>query len=162
MLLGLSVAPNYTSTWDSDEEAENVRSRALLAHFAEAYQCYLGLVLLETPPPLSEAEFRQPREASCVWLNRLLGVSDVLHVHLHLKTLAFPANEHNSPVAPDSVPFASWQASSACLATSAIVAMGDNFMREHMMRATPFMGLTSGAFSEALDMLGRMFYTERE
>jgi hypothetical protein len=62
LVLGLSLAPIYTSTWDVDEAAEHAQALALLTHLAEAYQCRLGLGLLETPPPLSEAEFRQPIE----------------------------------------------------------------------------------------------------
>ncbi len=63
LVLGLSVAPIYTIVWEVDEEAENARTRALLAHFADMYQCHLGLILLEGPPPLSEAGFRQPAES---------------------------------------------------------------------------------------------------
>lgn len=59
LVLGLSVS---ISPDEADEEADEARAHELLTHLAQAYRCHLGLVLLETPPPLSEAEFRQPAE----------------------------------------------------------------------------------------------------
>ncbi len=61
LVLGLSV---YSGREDADEEL----AHELLAHLAEAYGCHLGLILLEAPPPLSEAEFRQPSETLSVML----------------------------------------------------------------------------------------------
>lgn len=55
LVLGLSV-------YSGQEEADAAQAHELLGHFAEAYGCHLGLILPEEPPPLSEAEFRQPRE----------------------------------------------------------------------------------------------------
>lgn len=55
LVLGLSV-------YSGQEKADEAWAHELLAHFAEVYRCHLGLILLETPPPLSEAEFRQPAE----------------------------------------------------------------------------------------------------
>ncbi len=54
LVLGLSFDGGQE---EADEEA---RAHELLAHLATAYRCHLGLILLEAPPPLSEAEFRQP------------------------------------------------------------------------------------------------------
>lgn len=59
LVLGMSVSTGNMmdeSEWDTAE----IQARELLAHIATAYQCHLGLILLETPPPRSEAEFRQP------------------------------------------------------------------------------------------------------
>jgi hypothetical protein len=61
LVLGLSVSTGE-HVQEEEWEAGETRAHELLAHFAEAYQCHLGLILLETPPPLSEAEFRQPSE----------------------------------------------------------------------------------------------------
>ena len=61
LTLGLSVSTGHNmieSEWDSAE----TQARALLAHFAEAFHCHLGLILLECPPPQSESEFRHARE----------------------------------------------------------------------------------------------------
>ncbi len=61
LTLGLSVSTGHgmiESEWDAAE----IQARALLAHFAEALHCHLGLILLECPPPMSESEFRHARE----------------------------------------------------------------------------------------------------
>ncbi len=61
LVLGLSVSTGENmreDEWDAGE----TQAHKLLAHFAEAYQCHLGLILLETAPPLGEAQFRQPAE----------------------------------------------------------------------------------------------------
>ncbi len=47
---------------EDEWEAGETQARELLAHFANAYKCHLGLILLETAPPLSEGDFRQPDE----------------------------------------------------------------------------------------------------
>lgn len=59
LVLGLSVSTGENMRED-EWEAGEARAYELLAHFAEAYRCHFGLILLETAPPLSEAEFRQP------------------------------------------------------------------------------------------------------
>lgn len=61
LVLGLSVSTGEHMQED-DWEAGETRAHELLAHFADAYRCHLGLILLETPPPSSEAEFQQPSE----------------------------------------------------------------------------------------------------
>jgi hypothetical protein len=61
LVLGLSVSTSEHMQEDGWEAGE-ARAHELLTHFAEAYRCHLGLILLEEPPPLSEAEFRQPSE----------------------------------------------------------------------------------------------------
>jgi hypothetical protein len=52
LVLGLSV---YTGEWEADE----VRAKDFLSHLSESYQCHVGLILSETPPPMSEAGFRR-------------------------------------------------------------------------------------------------------
>lgn len=61
LVLGLSVSTGEHMLED-EWEAGETRAHEILAHFAEAYRCHLGLILLECPPPMSEAEFRQPAE----------------------------------------------------------------------------------------------------
>jgi hypothetical protein len=61
LVLGLTVSTGKHMRED-EWEAGEIRAHELLAHFAEAYRCSLGTTLLEEPPPLSEAEFRQPSE----------------------------------------------------------------------------------------------------
>ncbi len=56
LVLGLSVSIGRD---EADDEADEARANELLVHLAQAYQCHLGLILLEEPPPMSEAEFRQ-------------------------------------------------------------------------------------------------------
>jgi hypothetical protein len=51
LVLGFSLAAGQ---YEEDER----RARALLAHLARNYACHRGRILLETPPPGSEAEFR--------------------------------------------------------------------------------------------------------
>lgn len=55
LAFGLSVS---SEEWEIDEAL----AHELLAHLAEVYQCHIGLILLETPPPMSEAEFRRANE----------------------------------------------------------------------------------------------------
>lgn len=62
LVLGLSVSTGENMQKD-EWEAGEARAHELLAHFAVAYRCHLGPILLETPPPWSEAEFGQPSEA---------------------------------------------------------------------------------------------------
>ena len=59
LVLGLSVSVGYNmleAEWDAGE----AHAHELLTHLATTYQCHLGLILLETPPPDTEAEFRHP------------------------------------------------------------------------------------------------------
>jgi hypothetical protein len=58
VVLGFSAEPRYSDS----EELEDARVRQMLADLAGAYHCHLGLILLETPPPLSEADFRAAPE----------------------------------------------------------------------------------------------------
>lgn len=61
LVLGVSVSTGENMQ-EGEWEAGEARARELLAHLAEAYRCHLGLILLEWPPPWSEAEFRQPAD----------------------------------------------------------------------------------------------------
>lgn len=54
LVLGFSMRRNSSEP----EEVEDARARHLLTGLALAHRCHLGLVLVETPPPASEAEFR--------------------------------------------------------------------------------------------------------
>lgn len=59
LVLGLSVSLGYNML-EAEAVAGEARAHELLAHLATTYNCHLGLILLETPPPHSEAEFRHP------------------------------------------------------------------------------------------------------
>lgn len=62
LVLGMTVFTGHDMRED-EEEAGEEQAHDLLTHFSDAYQCYLGLILSETPPPLSEAEFREPGDS---------------------------------------------------------------------------------------------------
>lgn len=53
LVLGLSI--DYEGAHEEDEE----RAKALLHYLMEHYHCFLGLMIIDTPPPWSQAEFRQ-------------------------------------------------------------------------------------------------------
>jgi hypothetical protein len=52
LVLGLSV---HTSEGETDE----MQAKDLLSHLAKSYQCHVGVILLETAPPMSEIAFRR-------------------------------------------------------------------------------------------------------
>lgn len=54
LVLGVSMRSDYSEP----EKVEDTRAKQLLSDLAVAYRCHLGLVLLETAPPSSGAEFR--------------------------------------------------------------------------------------------------------
>lgn len=54
------------SIYDGDYDADDAQAKAILSHLAQVYGCQLGLILIETPPPLSEMEFRTP--SSDLWV----------------------------------------------------------------------------------------------
>lgn len=56
VVFGLS---EYSGDFDDDE----ARARKLLSDLARSFRCHLGVVLLETPPPSSEAEFHAAPDA---------------------------------------------------------------------------------------------------
>jgi len=53
LVLGLSID-------DAGAMPENeARARSLLANLLEVYDCHMGLIIVESPPPLSETQFRE-------------------------------------------------------------------------------------------------------
>ncbi len=58
LALGLSVYGGQSGDSKDDEDYHELRARMVLARIVETYDCHIGLILLESPPPASEREFR--------------------------------------------------------------------------------------------------------
>jgi hypothetical protein len=60
LVLGLSIGDkgDYSDGELTDSESE-LRAKAILERLAEQFNCHLGWITVEDPPPHSEAEFRE-------------------------------------------------------------------------------------------------------